>query len=777
MTAPRAPRARCALAAGLLAAACGLAVGSPEPPEGGGTDLRLQALRLRSAALQIDGRLDEPLWQQAAVQDSFVQLQPRDRMPAPWRTTVQLVVDDSALVFGIRAYDPRPQEIRAPLVRRDQVLRDQDYVAVFIDPSGRRRHAQFIRVGASGIIADGIHSAQDDEDNYAPDFEVQAAVQRLPDGYSVELRIPLAELRYPYVGGQPWRAMVMRSVPRGDSALWVNVPLTLDALHQLVEMRPIAGIDDLLEHVRDRGFLRLRPEVTLRQRTGRDGDGRDLAQREASLGLALKWRPRADWVVDAMVNPDFSQVELDQPQLSGNVRYALYQAEKRHFFLESVDVTGQGQGGDDGGARGLAAYYSRAFADPSWGLRATWRGAEAEATALSLRDRGGGTILRPDAYGTTQGQTTEASTAAFARGYWHFDQLGVAAVLSLRDFGQRRYNRVFGSKLTGNLGDSVQWQGQALMSATTAQLDSEGALQQQAEERGHYLWLDVRQRSERWASRMHLEEISPRFANDNGFVSQSGIRRLSLEGARRLGSVPLGLLDAHEFELQLSLQDTRALSDPLNGVPAGERVDRQVSPGIWFSGPRMLDAWAHLNLRQGRNEARGTLHGWRSVDLGLAYNPAAWFSLLRLEWEGGQALDVDADRVVRGQTGRVDMKFRTSLPGGWALEWVPRLTWSSLQRPGGGRSFDEWAARSLAVLHFGPSDSLRLIAQRYSSRRLAEADVFERERGGTDERSLIYQHRDGQGTVIALGVTRASARPGLQRQTELFAKYSAAFWR
>ncbi|OWQ86222.1 hypothetical protein CDN99_20520 [Roseateles aquatilis] len=738
----------------------------------------LQVLRVKGdAEVVLDGTLDEEIWSRVPTHDRFVQLQPRDRQEARWRTTVQVIIDRGALIVGIRAFDPAPEAIRAPLVRRDRVARSQDYVAVFIDPVGLRRSAQFVRVSASGIVADGLYSARDAAENLAPDFDVQAAARRLPDGYSVELRIPFAELRYPLEGGQPWRLMVTRSVPRGENALWVSAPLTSDALHLLAEMPPIAAADDLVDELRDRGFLRVRPELTWRRTQARAADGRTTSDNEALLGVSVKWRPRADWIVDGMVNPDFSQVELDQPQLSGNVRYALRQAEKRPFFLESLDVTGQGQGNEDGSARGLAAFYSRALANPRWGLRATWRGADGDATALAVRDKGGGTMLRPYAYGTIEAPVQAPSSAAFLRRRWQLGDLGVATLLSNRDYGGGRYNRVGGASVEGELGSDWQWRAQGLLSSTTADLNDDDMLEATRARSGHYLWVDLQHRSERWASRLHLEEISPRFANDNGFVNQSGIRRVSYELNRRLGVMPMGWFEADEFELQLALQETRTMADDRHGVPSGERADRSISPGIWFSGPRMLDAWMHANARSIRNETGGRLHEERTLDFGMTINPSAWFATLRLEWESGRMLDVDADRIVNGRTGRTEMLLRVPLPGGTALEAAPLLSWSRLDRPGGGRSLDEWAGRLLTVFQWSAEHSVRLILQRQRSTREEEPNLLSATRSTADTRSFIYQHRQPRGTVLAFGVTDTRAAPSGRRNTEWFAKYSVDFWR
>jgi hypothetical protein len=70
-----------------------------------------------------------------------------------------------------------------PAQRRDQIRRDQDFVAV--------------------LIADGVHIAAGDSEDSAPDFEVAATAQRLPGDDRVEVWLPLPTLRQPQDGGAP----------------------------------------------------------------------------------------------------------------------------------------------------------------------------------------------------------------------------------------------------------------------------------------------------------------------------------------------------------------------------------------------------------------------------------------------------------------------------------------------------------------------------------------------------------------------------------------------
>lgn len=722
------------------------------------------ALRLgpTDARPQIDGVLDEPIWQRAPIYERFVQYLPESAATVGWRTTVQVLVSDDALIFGIRAYDEDAGQIRAPLSRRDQVRRDQDFVSVVIDPVGLRRSAQFVRINAAGVLADGVFTAEDDSEDFAPDFELQAAARRLPDGYSVELRWPLAALRFPFEGGAPWRLMVTRNVPREASHLLVSAPLNTDALSFIAELQVLEGLGDLAALARERSFVALRPELTWRR-----------GQRP-SLGTELKWRPRADWVLDASLNPDFSQVELDQPQLAGNTRYALSVPEKRPFFLESTDIAGSSLPDADGSTRQLAAFYSRAIADPDWGLRATWRGPQAQATLMQLRDAGGGQVLRGHAYGTDSYAQAVPSLASFARWRLHLEQASLGALVSRRSYGAGLGNTVLGAESAWHAGEEDLLRGQLLLSRSDLAFDAQGQVRAQAAQAGHRLWLGWQRRNEQWHHSAQFEHISAGFANDNGFVPQAGIARLDLQLNRRLGAQPGLLLASYETEFQLKLLQTQSLDDPAHQLRSGEVLERRVQPGFWFTAARNSEFWGHLGMDAQRARQGGTLHPLRTLTLGFGANPTPWLTWLEAEMEWGRRLDVEADRTGRGAWLRLEAKLRGELPWlGW-LEFEQLVEQGFVRNPTGGRAFSDLALQSLVVLHLSARDSLRLVSQDGRFQRRAEAD-WEGTRRGDRLFSLVYQHRQGLARALSLGLNRARGWPWGSRQTELFTKLVFGF--
>ena len=738
--------------------ACGLAAAAQTPgavsyPAGA----RPQAHRPAAGTppLRIDGRLDEAPWQTAPVHDAFVQYLPLDRAPVPdgYRTTLQLVIEEHALVVGIRAWDPRPQEIRAPLMRRDKVLRDQDFVAVIVDPVGTRRSAQFVRVNAAGVVADGMYIAATDAEDFAPDFEVDAAVQRLPDGYSVELRLPLMTLRYPYEDGAPWRLMVARSVPREASMLLLSAPLTKDALNFIAELQPIAGLEDIAERVRSHALLSMRPELTLRSTRRSDGIA-TLRESRGALGAEIKWRPRADWVFDATLNPDFSQVELDVPQLAGNTRFALSVPEKRPFFLESTDVLDLP----------LAAFYSRSITDPGWGLRSTWRGMGADATALTLRDDGGGLLLRPGPYATEVLLQDRRSQATLLRGRWHGDTATAGALVSQRDETGGGSNRVAGADLVWRPSEAQQWRARAMASRTRADAAAPG-------ESGHHLNAAWWMRVPGWNLTAEATEVSPKFRNDNGFVDQAGVRTLQAELIRRWGQVGVPgpwPFSAHEFETYLWTQHKRTLAD--TGVPGGQTISRALHPGIWLVSSRNTEAWVQLQLDAERARADSALHALRSLAFSYAVNPAPWLTRLHVEATLGQRLDVEADRVGRGARALLELNLRAPLGPRWWLESEQRVEQNFIDAPDGRRALADTALRWLGVLHFDARDSLRAVWQgtrfvRHGTGELpAPADL----RGQST--SIVFQRRFGLGRSLSLGWSHypehADNVPALIRQAD-----------
>ena len=301
----------------------------------------------------IDCRLDDDAWAQAAVLDGFVQTRPGTNTSPSRATEVRVGYTPSALYVGIRATDD-PSRVRATLAKRDAIL-DDDTVALYFDTFHDRRRAYLVMVNPVGIQQDGVFV-----EGQSPDWSVDLVLESrgcLTDvGYAVELAIPFESLRYEAGPGRAWGLHVLREVKHLDEeASWM--PLRRDRVgvggasnsevraHFLSQAGVLTGLDGLPSSP----LVELTPVATL--------------SRESRIGLSAKAALTSSLAADLAVNPDYAEVEADQPQLTGNQRFPLFFEEKRPFFLEGAEVL----------RTPIQAFHSRTIVDPSGALKLTGR--------------------------------------------------------------------------------------------------------------------------------------------------------------------------------------------------------------------------------------------------------------------------------------------------------------------------------------------------------------------------------------------------------------------
>jgi Domain of unknown function (DUF5916) len=702
---------------------------------------------LADERLPLDGGLDHPAWQRAAVHRQFTEKFPvTGAMPAH-ATEVRVLFDDQALYIGVRCDDPDATRIRAPLVRHDGVNRTQDFVVAYVDAIGSRQSAQFFRVNAAGSMADGMHTAADDSEDFAPDFDWDAATRRDARGWTAVLRIPFGSLRFTGRHDGPWRFMLARRVPREQFHLHTSVLVPRDSPSFIAALQPLLGV----ALPADAAFVTVRPGLTWRRSVDRPGDGSRRVEQATEASLDLKWRPLPELVVDATLNPDFSQVALDVPQLRGNTRYALYFDEKRPFFFESSDLWRSPS----------EALYSRSITEPRWGLRSTWRGARLAGTAYAAADRGGGLVLLPDAYGTGAAQQP-ASDAVVARVRGDAGALQWGALATARRYDQGRgQNQVAGTDIGWQIDQAWRLRAQWLQSHTTAQPGVDGQLAEGAATRGHRaharLWYQTPQRE----ADLWLNDVGSHYRNDLGFTPQNGVRQVG----GRWGEGWHGLGPFNDFWVNLEASMSRDRQ-------SGQRVSLDWHPNVWLTGPHNLEAWLQWHggstQRLASDQPLLRERYWRGS---VTFTPAPWVPFLTADAQWGRLVDVAARQVRPGGSASLSLTTRP-LP---QLDLEPRLSMLWL-REGGAHRYREQAHQVIARWHFNAQHSLRAIVQVAASDRVAEPATMGRGAiAAVDESatvgSLTWAWRQSSGTVFYLGATRQRQQAGsLARGNEVFAK-------
>ena len=722
---------------------CGLAYGADG----------FQARRLQgNQQIQLDGTLNDAAWAEAPVYDTFFETQPVDNVAAKIRTEVRVLYDQRYLYIGVRAHDSEPARIRSPFARRDKLSNDQDYIGLYLDPSGSAKAAQVIYVNARGAISDGSHSPAGG-DNFAPDIDVSAATARFAGGWTMVARIPFASVAYVRGGAAPWKLLVMRNLTREQRYRIYSAPVTRNTNCILCFAAPIARLDDLPTGL----SWSATPQLVMSRNRSEQAGAADVRSDKRKLSLDIKLRPDSASVVDLTIHPDFSQVELDAPQLSGNTRFGLFVPEKRPFFLEGSDLL----------QTPLRAINTRTIGQPAFGVRYTRRGESSDLTALYANDRGNSLVQLPGPYGTAYARVSEGSQAALARVQVKRGNLVLGMIGSERRYGDGRgYNSLAGPDLSWQPGDYDRVRAQLLFSGTTAQADPNGALVAGARSSGHAAMVDWSHDPQHWSLNGSLEDVSDGFRADNGFFSQVGYRYVSGLVARKLGHT--GLFN----EMNLYFYADRRVDR------SGALISTDISPGIWMAGP--LDSELEMHVKPATRTR--TLAGAQVLTTALAggrvgITPGPVLARLQAELNYGEQIDVLATRVGKGGTLTLYARVRPSE----RLEFEPTYTINWIDGKDGAeqgqRLYTAQAAQLNGIYHFSARDSLRMIAQWTRTARAPQWYALPVAALSTQKvASFVYGHTASFGTAayVGLTLTRGDA-PGsapLTAQNEVFLKLS-----
>lgn len=334
-----------------IAAASGLAALAPALP----AQEEARAVRIRGEEPVIDGKLDDPAWQEAPPVTRFLQREPVEGAAVSESTEVRFAYNDRALFVAFRGYDREPEKIVGRLVRRDQRI-ISDYFNLFLDTYYDRRTAFEFSINPSGARRDVF--IYDDgggrDESWDPVYDWATKVDSL--GWTVELRIPFSQLRFPrrdsLIFGLRARRYIAR---RREEASWPFFPRDRSGeVSYFGRLVGIAGIPapervELLPYTA--GSARFEPaEDGNPFATGRRTGFRGGADLKVGLGSAL--------TLDLTVNPDFGQVEAD-PAVVNLTAFETFFPEKRPFFVEGVNLfrfpvsaTGSPQGEFGGGGGG-----------------------------------------------------------------------------------------------------------------------------------------------------------------------------------------------------------------------------------------------------------------------------------------------------------------------------------------------------------------------------------------------------------------------------------------
>ncbi len=305
---------------------------------------RASAIRL-SGVIHIDGSLNETQWKTATPIGELTQLDPAEGKPATERSDIRFMYDDDALYIGAMMYDRFPP--RGRLGRRDMDRTGSDWLSVIIDTNHDHRTAVGFEVNPLGVKRDQTQAPTGKDDSWEPVWEVATAV--VDSGWIAEMRIPFSQLRFAGRSNLIWGLQIERRIDRDQElAQWAFTPREQPG--GIPRFGHLTGITDIATGKK----LEIMPYVVTRsENIDRTGNPfRDNHEINGDAGLDLKYRVTSNMTLDATVNPDFGQVEVD-PAVINLTAFETFFPEKRPFFVEGSELFNFGTDGTN------SVFYSR----------------------------------------------------------------------------------------------------------------------------------------------------------------------------------------------------------------------------------------------------------------------------------------------------------------------------------------------------------------------------------------------------------------------------------
>jgi hypothetical protein len=309
------------------------AASAGQTPSSHGTVPVVQAIRA-TTPIVVDGQLNDEVWLRTPAATAFTQREPDEGKPATEATELRIAYDATALYVAARLNDREPGHIARQLARRDQDA-EADSFTIVLDPHHDHLTGALFAVTAAGVQLDAT-IFNDTAQDQSWDAVWQSAVTVDESGWSLEMRIPYSQLRFPPADRLTFGINAMRYIQRRKEQAWlVHVPKTESGLAS--RMGHLEGLNGVLPH-RTVEFL---PYVVSRgeflERSSPADPFNDGARAFAGMGVDLKYRMSSNLSLDGTINPDFGQVEVD-PAVVNLSAFETFFEEKRPFFIEGANI-------------------------------------------------------------------------------------------------------------------------------------------------------------------------------------------------------------------------------------------------------------------------------------------------------------------------------------------------------------------------------------------------------------------------------------------------------
>ena len=325
----------------------GEVAGVPRPPavktQGADGHVTVRAVRI-AEPIVVDGLLDDPVYEQVAAIDGFVQQLPDEGAPPTEPTEIWILFDDDNIYLSARCWDSQPDRMVADEMTRDaRAIWRNELLSVIFDTFHDGRNGMNFSTNPLGGLMDNLVT---DESAVNLDWNTvwDAQTSFFEQGWMVEMMIPFKSLRFKAGGGeQTWGINVSRRVQwKNESSFLSPVPASLGyrGMLQVSAAATLVGIEPPTT-IRN---LEIKPSAISGAFTNKKVTPIRSNDLTGEVGIDVKYGLTRSLIADFTVNTDFAQVEADEQQVN-LTRFSLFFPEKREFFLEGQGIFSFGDTG------------------------------------------------------------------------------------------------------------------------------------------------------------------------------------------------------------------------------------------------------------------------------------------------------------------------------------------------------------------------------------------------------------------------------------------------
>jgi hypothetical protein len=307
----------------------------------------------------IDGRLDDEAWRLAPSVEDFKSFIPDFGREPSEETVAYMAYDAENLYFAFKCFDREPDKIKASMSARD-TIRPDDFICINLDTFNDQQSLYAFYVNPLGIQTDSRYAGG--KEDFSVDIVWTSAGRIDADGYSIELRVPFKSIRYAGHGRVEMAIFFERRIARRSEQISYPPLDPARGYFFLTQMMPLE-----LRDIKTYTLLELLPAFTSSQGYVHKEGVLSPGEALRDLSLTGKYGVTSQLVLDATLNPDFSQIEADAGQVDVNLRTDLFFPEKRPFFLEGSEMFNLAGGSENGPL--AAIVHTRTIIDPLLGFK------------------------------------------------------------------------------------------------------------------------------------------------------------------------------------------------------------------------------------------------------------------------------------------------------------------------------------------------------------------------------------------------------------------------